>query len=92
MESTIATHELHWLAGLLEGEGSFMPGPPSNSRMPIIAVAMNDADVMSRLGRIFGRKVQLVPAAQPAVAAELLPPSPGREGGRMDDLVAAAHG
>jgi hypothetical protein len=65
MKSAIETHELHWLAGLLEGEGSFMPGPPSNSRMPIIAVAMNDADVMSRIGRIFGRKVQLVRPRSP---------------------------
>jgi hypothetical protein len=23
----VSTHELHWLAGLLEGEGSFMAGP-----------------------------------------------------------------
>ena len=38
--------EIAWLAGLLEGEGSFMPGPPSNPRMPIICLAMNDADVM----------------------------------------------
>jgi hypothetical protein len=40
--------ELAWLAGLLEGEGSFMPGPPSNPRMPIICLAMNDEDVMAR--------------------------------------------
>jgi hypothetical protein len=49
--------EVHWLAGLLEGEGSFMPGPPSNPRMPIIALAMNDEDVMTRVGRMFERKV-----------------------------------
>ncbi len=49
--------ELHWLAGLLEGEGSFMTGPPSNPGLPVIAVNMTDHDVMARLGRIFGRKV-----------------------------------
>jgi hypothetical protein len=49
--------ELHWLAGLLEGEGSFMAGPPSSPRMPIISVNMTDEDVVSRVGRIFGRKV-----------------------------------
>jgi hypothetical protein len=49
--------ELAWLAGLLEGEGSFMPGPPSNPRMPIICLAMNDEDVMARVGRMLGRKV-----------------------------------
>jgi hypothetical protein len=49
--------ELAWLAGLLEGEGSFMPGPPSDPRMPIICLAMNDEDVMARVGRMLGRKV-----------------------------------
>ena len=49
--------ELHWLAGLLEGEGSFMTGPPSSPGLPVIAVNMTDHDVMARLGRIFGRKV-----------------------------------
>jgi hypothetical protein len=49
--------EIAWLAGLLEGEGSFMPGPPSNPRMPIVCLAMNDADVMARVGRLLGRKV-----------------------------------
>ena len=49
--------ELHWLAGLLEGEGSFMTGPPSSPGLPVIAVNMTDQDVMARLGRIFGRKV-----------------------------------
>jgi hypothetical protein len=34
-----------------------MPGPPSNPRMPIVRLAMNDADVMARVGRLLGRKV-----------------------------------
>ncbi len=37
-----------------------MTGPPSNPRMPILAVNMTDEDVMARLGRIFDRKVQRV--------------------------------
>ncbi len=41
--------ELHWLAGLLEGEGSFMVGPPSDPRRPAIAVQMTDEDVMRRI-------------------------------------------
>jgi hypothetical protein len=49
--------DLHWLAGLLEGEGTFIPGPPSNPRMPVIQVEMVDADVMARVGRLLGRKV-----------------------------------
>jgi hypothetical protein len=60
MEVAIETPELHWLAGLLEGEGSFMPGPPSNARMPIISVQMTDHDVVARVGRIFSRKPHAV--------------------------------
>jgi hypothetical protein len=60
METPLSTAELHWLAGLLEGEGTFMTGPPSNPRMPVLAVNMTDQDVMARVGRLFDRKVQLV--------------------------------
>jgi hypothetical protein len=60
MTPSIPTAELHWLAGLLEGEGTFMVGPPSSSRLPVIAVNMTDHDVMDRLGRIFERKVHVV--------------------------------
>lgn len=58
--SSLPDADLHWLAGLLEGEGTFMTGPPSSPRAPVIAVNMTDADVMPRLGRIFARKVQVV--------------------------------
>ena len=60
MAPSLPTAELHWLAGLLEGEGTFMTGPPSSPGLPVIAVNMTDEDVMARLGRIFGRKVQVV--------------------------------
>jgi hypothetical protein len=60
MDGSLATTELHWLAGLLEGEGSFMTGPPSSPGLPVIAVNMTDLDVMARIGRIFGRKVHVV--------------------------------
>jgi hypothetical protein len=62
MMDGLSITELHWLAGLLEGEGTFMTGPPSSPRMPILAVNMTDEDVMARLGRIFNRKVQVVRA------------------------------
>jgi hypothetical protein len=65
MNAPIPPHELHWLAGLLEGEGSFMVGPPSSPRMPLIAVHMTDEDVMVRLGRIFERKVHVVRPRNP---------------------------
>jgi hypothetical protein len=60
MDLTLPAADLHWLAGLLEGEGTFMTGPPSSPRLPVIAVNMTDEDVMARLGRIFERKVQVV--------------------------------
>lgn len=40
--------ELAWLAGLLEGEGSFCKGPPSAPNRPRIALQMTDEDVVRR--------------------------------------------
>ncbi|HEX7298453.1 MAG TPA: hypothetical protein VF257_05570 [Solirubrobacteraceae bacterium] len=60
MAPDVHLYELHWLAGLLEGEGSFMVGPPSSPRPPVISVNMNDEDIMERLGRIFGRKIHVI--------------------------------
>jgi hypothetical protein len=60
MDLSLTTADLHWLAGLLEGEGSFMAGPPSSPGLPVVAVNMTDEDVMARLGRIFERKVHLI--------------------------------
>jgi len=65
MDRSLPVTDLYWLAGLLEGEGSFMAGPPSNPRMPVLSVNMTDEDVMARLGRIFGRKVQVVRPRNP---------------------------
>ena len=49
------------LDSLLEGEGSFMPGPPSYPNSPIIAVQMTDEDVVVRVAQAFG--VTYVPSA-----------------------------
>jgi hypothetical protein len=53
--------DLHWLAGLLEGEGFF---GTINSRVggkcyryPRIGVLMSDEDVIARVGRMWGIKV-----------------------------------
>lgn len=72
MEAAIETNELHWLAGLLEGEGSFMAGPPSSPRMPIISVHMTDQDVIARVGRIFARKPHSVRQRDPRWQASYL--------------------
>ena len=46
---------LHWLAGYLEGEGSFMKGSPSTPNQPIIMVSSTDEDVIRKVAGIFGR-------------------------------------
>lgn len=42
------------MAGILEGEGSFMLGPPSKPNAPIISVEMMDDDVVAKIARLFG--------------------------------------
>src|SRR2546425_1449396 len=49
---TLTNNEAHWLAGLLEGEGSFLSGPPSQPNLPIIALEMCDLDVVERATRL----------------------------------------
>ena len=46
--------ELYWLAGLLEGEGSFYPGPPSSPNLPILSVSMTDEDVIAKVASLLG--------------------------------------
>ncbi len=46
--------EFYWLAGLLEGEGSFLPGPPSAPNKPSITLTMTDADVVARVALLWG--------------------------------------
>lgn len=47
--------EAYWLAGLLEGEGSFIVGPPSMPHCPQVALSMTDRDVVVPVARLFGR-------------------------------------
>lgn len=53
-EMEITEVELAWLAGLLEGEGSFSKAPPSESNRPRISIQMTDEDVIKRVATIFG--------------------------------------
>jgi hypothetical protein len=53
----ISSLDLHWLAGLLEGEGSFLRGPPSAPGLPVLTVQMTDEDVVARVASMFGRKL-----------------------------------
>lgn len=47
-----------WLAGLLEGEGTFLRPPPSEPRYPLVSCRMADNDVVARVGSAFGTAVQ----------------------------------
>lgn len=49
-------NDLLWLAGYLEGEGSFCKGSPSKPRTPIISVTTTDEDVAYRVGALLGTK------------------------------------
>lgn len=50
-------NEREWLIGLLEGEGSFMKGPPSEPNKPRIQVQMTDLDVLERAAPLLYSKV-----------------------------------
>jgi hypothetical protein len=58
----ISHQDLHWLAGLLEGEGSFVPGPPSAPRSPGVQLCMADRDIVDRAGALLGSAVWVVPS------------------------------
>lgn len=53
----VADHDRYWLAGLLEGEGSFLKGPPSAPRYPVLSLQMTDEDVVARVAAMLGRKM-----------------------------------
>jgi hypothetical protein len=56
----ISDLDLHWLAGLLEGEGTFLAGPPSAPRSPAIQFWMTDRDVVERAAAMLDAKVMVV--------------------------------
>jgi hypothetical protein len=47
-------YDLYWLAGFLEGEGSFMKGSPSTPNLPVIQVSSTDEDVIAKASKLFG--------------------------------------
>jgi hypothetical protein len=49
---------LVWLAGLLEGEGSFLKPIPSSPTCPIVSCRMTDLDVVELVADAFGTSVQ----------------------------------
>lgn len=61
----ITETELAWVAGLLEGEGSFMTGRNHvNGKLylyPRIVVSMTDEDVIDKAAKIFGTSTYKIP-------------------------------
>jgi hypothetical protein len=53
----VTEEDLYWLAGILEGEGTFVVGSPSANGLPVVRVTMTDRDVVDRVGRILRRSV-----------------------------------
>ena len=49
--------DLTWLAGLLEGEGSFLKAPPSAPNCPRLSLEMTDKDIVERAASLMGGKV-----------------------------------
>lgn len=47
---------LHWLAGLLEAEGSFIAPPPTSPNTPLISISMTDEDIVTRVAHVWGVK------------------------------------
>lgn len=48
--------QLYWLAGLLEGEGSFLAPMPSAPNRPIVRLMMTDEDVVARAAALLDCK------------------------------------
>lgn len=56
----ITDRDLYWLAGLLEGEGSFLKGPPPRPNSPAVSCQMTDEDIICRVAKIVGVKYHRV--------------------------------
>jgi hypothetical protein len=54
--------DLCWLAGLIEGEGTFLAGPPSAPRSPAVQLSMVDRDIVERASALLGVAVTVVPS------------------------------
>ena len=99
--------DLHWLAGLLEGEGSFLAGPPSAPRSPAVQVSMTDRDIIARAGVLLGVAVTVslsrrdgwndaygvrVRGARAVLWMERLRPLMGTRRRQQIDRAVASHG
>lgn len=56
MAFRLSDRDLHWLVGILEGEGCF---DLHRNRYPRIRVAMTDRDIVGRVASLFGSSIRL---------------------------------
>lgn len=54
-------NDVHWLAGLMEGEAWFGAAPPSQPNVPYLRVAMADKEVIDRLHELLGGTLKVWP-------------------------------
>lgn len=94
--------EAAWLAGLLEGEGSFGWAPTKNGKLPLIQLMMTDWDVVRKAATLMGivtvgaksrppRKDIYRARVQGAKAIDIMleirPLMGNRRGARIDEIV-----
>lgn len=48
--------DFFWLVGILEGEGTFLKGPPSAQNRVAICLEMTDEDVVAKVAKLLGVK------------------------------------
>lgn len=92
-----------WLAGLLEGEGTF---DAHRGKYPRIRLAMTDRDIVGRAATLMGSRIRLSLKREPAaptwhaelsgpraaaIMAELLPYMGTRRSGRIAEVLAVYH-
>lgn len=64
-ELFLDTRQLAWLAGLMEGEGTFPKATPAMPRRPRTAISMTDCDVIERVCALWGTRLYIhIPKVQ----------------------------
>ena len=63
----ITTHDVYWLAGLLEGEGCF---GSAQSKSPLIQLSMVDRDIVERGAVLLGAKTAVASQDRQAIARQ----------------------
>lgn len=74
----LSESERYWLAGLFEGEASFLRPAPSSPRCPVVRLQMCDRDVVQRAAQLIGRAVYQVASRHPGHQATFITNVKGR--------------